>query len=149
MVRARTVGGDVTAAVAQSVGWEEVAQIAATATNLTAAIDADPIDHLGSGYYRFRRYAPRMLDALELRGGRSANPFLAAVVVLHDLNRCSRTDLPPQRAGRVRILEVEAAARPIENRSRRSAHMGDGAFVPSARCLAVRRRLARPLPSSP
>ena len=94
MVHARTVGSDVTAAVAHSVGWEELAQLAATATSLTAAIDADPIDHLGGGYHRFRRYAPRMLEALDLHGGRSAEPLLEAVGVLRDLNRRGRTELP-------------------------------------------------------
>ena len=94
MVQARAVGGDVTMAVTQSVGWEELAQLASTAASLTAAIDADPIDHLGGGYHRFRRYAPRMLDALELRGGRSAEPLIGAVAVLRDLNRCGRTELP-------------------------------------------------------
>ena len=94
MVHARSVGSDVTVAVAQSVGWEELVQLAATATSLTAAINADPIDHLGSGYHRFRRYAPRMLEALELRGGRSAEPLLEAIGVLRDLDRRGRTELP-------------------------------------------------------
>lgn len=95
LVQAQAVGGDITMAVTQSVGWEEVAQIATTATSLTAAIDADPIDHLGGGYYRFRRYAPRMLDALELRGGRSAERLLEAIAILRELNRRGRTELPP------------------------------------------------------
>ena len=94
MTQARAVGGDVDAAVAQSVGWEKLAQLAGTAASLTAAIDADPIDHLGGGYHRFRRYAPRMLDALELRGGRSAEPLIRAVAVLRDLNRRGRAELP-------------------------------------------------------
>ena len=81
-------------AVTQSVGWEELAQLASTAASLTAAIDADPIDHLRGGYHRFRRYAPRMLDALELRGGRSTEPLIGAVAVLRDLNRRGRTELP-------------------------------------------------------
>ena len=96
MVEAQAVGGDVTAAVAGSLGWDELERLTATAATLTAAIDADPIDHLGSGYHRFRRYAPRMLDALELRGGRAAEPLLAAIELLRDLNRHSCSDLPPE-----------------------------------------------------
>lgn len=95
MVQARTVGGDVAAAITWSIGWDEVAQLAATATSLTAAIDADPIDHLGSGHHRFRRYAPRMLDVLDLQGGRSAEPLLGAIAVQRDLNHRGHTNLSP------------------------------------------------------
>ena len=94
LVQAHAVGGDMNVAVAQSVGWEAVARLAATAKTLTAASDADPIDHLGSGTHRFCRYAPRMLKALDPRGGRSAEPLLRAIDMLRDLNRRGRTELP-------------------------------------------------------
>jgi TnpA family transposase len=94
LVEAHAAGGDVGSAVARSVGWNELERLAATAASLTGAIDADPIDHLGPGYARFRRYAPRMLETLELRGGRPAEPLLTAIRVLRELNCAGRTALP-------------------------------------------------------
>lgn len=91
MVQAQAVGGDVTVAVARSVGWDGLERLTATASSLTVTIDADPIDQLGSGYHRFRRYAPRMLDVLELRGAHAGEPLLDAVRMLQDLNRRGRT----------------------------------------------------------
>jgi len=38
----------------------------------------DPLAHVTQGYHRFRRYAPRMLRALEIEAAQVANPLMAA-----------------------------------------------------------------------
>lgn len=93
MVRAHAAGEDALVIVAQTVGWEGLGRLAATAAALTSAIEADPIDHLAlghAGHARLRRYAPRMLDALELQGGRAAAPLMTAIEALRALNRKAR-----------------------------------------------------------
>jgi TnpA family transposase len=101
MVHAHAAGGDPSAVVADTIGWAGLRRLAATAATLTGAIEADPLDHLASGHAGhalLRRYAPRMLDALPLRGGTAAAPLLAAVETLRAMNRAGRTarfaDLP-------------------------------------------------------
>ncbi len=101
MVQANAVGEDASAVVADTIGWAGLRRLAATAAALTGAIEADPLDHLASGHAGhtlLRRYAPRMLEALPLRGGTAAAPLLAAVETLRAMNRAGRTarfaDLP-------------------------------------------------------
>ena len=61
-------------------------------------LDAEPIDFVTDGYVRFRRYAPRLLTALDFQGGRSAVPILKAITALVALNATgdtgTRPDLP-------------------------------------------------------
>jgi len=94
MIDAQVAGGDVSAAVARTPGWRELERLAATAATLSGAIDADPLDHLASGHARFRRYAPRMLDVLDLTSGSSAEPLLTAIGLLRGLNRSGHRGLP-------------------------------------------------------
>lgn len=97
MVQANAAGGDASAVIADTIGWAGLRRLAATAAALTGAIEADPLDHLASGHTGhalLRRYAPRMLDALPLRGGTAAAPLLAAVEVLRATNRAGRTARP-------------------------------------------------------
>ena len=97
MVQANAAGEDASAVIADTVGWAGLRRLAATAATLTGAIEADPLDHLASGHAGhalLRRYAPRMLDALPLRGGTAAAPLLAAVETLRAMNRAGRTARP-------------------------------------------------------
>ena len=94
MVAARVAGTDLHGVIDQSLGWAELERLTVTAEALTATIVADPLDHVAMGYARFRRYAPRMLEALELKGGRSATPLLMAVEALRTLNRKAGAPVP-------------------------------------------------------
>ncbi len=64
-------------AVQTSVGWSSLESLVATAAQLTTKLAADPLAHVGHGYHRFRRYAPRMLRALDICAAPVADPLLA------------------------------------------------------------------------
>lgn len=61
-------------AVEQSAGWPDLEKLVATASKLTDTMAADPLAHVTNGFNRFRRYAPRLLRALDIEPTRCANP---------------------------------------------------------------------------
>ena len=62
-------------ATEMSCGWLQLEGLVATAAELTNTMSADPIVHVVQGYHRFRRYAPRMLRALDIHGAAVARPL--------------------------------------------------------------------------
>ena len=69
-------------AVDNAGGWLSLKGLVATAAQLTDTLAADPLAHVGHGYHRFRRYAPRMLRALDIRAAPVAEPLLAASTII-------------------------------------------------------------------
>ena len=65
-------------AVGNAGGWISLKKLVAEAAQLTETFAADPLAHVGHGYHRFRRYAPRMLRALDICAAPVAEPLLAA-----------------------------------------------------------------------
>lgn len=94
MVAAREGGDDLSTVIDHALGWEELERLTRTAHALTGTMTADPLDHVGMGYARFRRYAPRMLEVLKFQGGRSAEPLLTAIDALKEQNRRASSALP-------------------------------------------------------
>jgi len=69
-------------AVQNAGGWLSLKGLVATAAQLTDTLAADPLAHVVHGYHRFRRYAPRMLRALDIHGAPVAEPLLAATGII-------------------------------------------------------------------
>ncbi len=69
-------------AVSNVGGWLSLKGLVATAAQLTDTLAADPLSHVGHGYHRFRRYAPRMLRALDICAAPVAEPLLAASAII-------------------------------------------------------------------
>ncbi|PWL33544.1 Tn3 family transposase [Marivita sp. XM-24bin2] len=65
-------------AIGTAGGWSSLKGLVATAAQLTDTFAADPLAHVVHGYHRFRRYAPRMLRALDICVAPVAEPLLAA-----------------------------------------------------------------------
>lgn len=63
-------------------GWDALEQLVATATHLTDRMSAEPLAHVAQGFHRFRRYAPRMLSALEIKAAPIAQPLLEAAQIV-------------------------------------------------------------------
>lgn len=82
-------------AVDGSIGWEAFARLVGNAGALTGKLAAEPVDFITDGHARFRRYTPRLLDALDLQGGRNAAPILEAVTALRALNATGDTGIRP------------------------------------------------------
>lgn len=59
-------------------GWIALKELVAEAAQLTDTFATDSLAHVGHGYHRFRRYAPRMLRALDICAAPVAEPLLAA-----------------------------------------------------------------------
>ena len=110
MLDAHAENSSVGRAVNHAVGWETFARLVAEARALTGKLGAEPLDFITDGYARLRRYAPRLLRTLDLKGGRNAAPLLEAVSALKAFNMAAdtgtRADLPvrflrPKWRGRV------------------------------------------------
>ena len=67
-------------AISDSLGWEGLQNLVATAARLTDTMSADPLTHVTQGYGRFRRYALRMLRVLDIHGAAVAMPLLKAAL---------------------------------------------------------------------
>ncbi|MFK8050291.1 MAG: Tn3 family transposase [Halioglobus sp.] len=65
-------------AVMSTLGWDGLQELVATGSKLTDTMSGDPLAHVAQGYHRFRRYAPRMLKALEIEAAPVASPLMAA-----------------------------------------------------------------------
>ena len=78
-------------AVGNAGGWLSLKGLVATAAQLTDTLAADPLAHVVHGYHRFRRYAPRMLRALDIHAAPVAEPLLAASKIV------AGTDVTPAR----------------------------------------------------
>ena len=66
----------------KAIAWAELKQLVATATKLTDTMAADPLAHVSNGYNRFRRYAPRMLRALNIQAAPVCKGLLAAIDII-------------------------------------------------------------------
>ena len=66
-------------AVAAAGGWQKREGVVAAAEQLSDTMSADPLAHVVQGWPRFRRYAPRMLRALEIQASGAGEPILAAL----------------------------------------------------------------------
>lgn len=71
-------------AVAKACGWNKLENLVATAAQLSDTMSADLLSHVGQGYHRFRRYAPRMLCALDIKAASVAEPLMNAVDIIRE-----------------------------------------------------------------
>ncbi len=69
-------------AVQNAGGWLSLRGLVDTAAQLNDTLAADPLAHVVHGYHRFRRYAPRMLRALDIQAAPIAEPLLAAASIV-------------------------------------------------------------------
>lgn len=69
-------------AVANTCGWNDLESLVSTAAQLGDTMSAEPLDHVVQGYHRFRRYAPRMLQALDIKAALVAEPLMVAADII-------------------------------------------------------------------
>jgi TnpA family transposase len=63
-------------------GWARLESMVSTAAELTDTMAADALAHVIHGYHRFRRYAPRMLRALDIQNAPVAAPLIKAAKII-------------------------------------------------------------------
>jgi hypothetical protein len=79
-------------AVAKSAEWGRLEQLVAIGAQLSDTLADDPLAHVGQGYHRFRRYAPRMLRCLKLKAA-VAQPLIVAAKAIGQMQApLSETD---------------------------------------------------------
>ena len=78
LLEARGDAAALEGAIATACGWQALEGLVATADQLTVTMAADALVHVGAGYYRFRRYAPRMLRMLDIQAAPVTGPLLTA-----------------------------------------------------------------------
>ena len=86
LVAAREAGEPLRNAIELQGGWLEFSDLVDKAQSINARVNADPLDFVTSGYARFRRYVPRFLRTLEIKGNQASKPILAAIETLKWLN---------------------------------------------------------------
>ena len=71
-------------AVSGKLGWDGLSDLVAVATRLTDTMSGNPLAHVAQGHGRLRRYAPRMLRALDIQAAPVATPLLEAAKRIRD-----------------------------------------------------------------
>ena len=95
LLEAKGDGAPLEEAVAAAGGWQKLEAVVAAAEQLSDTMSADPLAHVVQGWPRFRRYAPRMLRALEIQASGAGEPILAALRAIGAGSRdLRRTFLP-------------------------------------------------------
>ena len=79
LLEAKGDGAPLEEAVAAAGGWQKLEGVVAAAEQLNDTMSADPLAHVVQGWPRFRRYAPRMLPALDIQTSCAGEPILAAL----------------------------------------------------------------------
>ena len=87
-------------AISGSCGWRDLKGLVATAMQLTSTMAANPLAHVVQGYHRFRRYAPRMLRALDIQAASVSEPLVETARLREPVqglvSRCVWSAHPPQ-----------------------------------------------------
>ncbi|OED48270.1 transposase [Rhodobacteraceae bacterium (ex Bugula neritina AB1)] len=92
LLEAKADGVSLDAAVEVACGWSRLESLVTTAAELTDTMAADALSHVVHGYHRFRRYAPRMLRALDICAAPVAAPLMQATKIIAQ----DQTDAPRQ-----------------------------------------------------
>jgi TnpA family transposase len=71
-------------AVDASCGWGALESLVAKSRQLRATVKADVLAHVPKGFHRFKRYARRMLSALDITCADVAQPLLKAAEVIRE-----------------------------------------------------------------
>lgn len=79
LLEAKGDGQPLEEAVVAAGGWQKLEGVVAAAEQLTDTMSADALGHVVEGWPRFRRYAPRMLRALDMQTSSAGEPIVTAL----------------------------------------------------------------------
>lgn len=85
LLGARNDGVPLEMALTKSAEWHRLDQLVATGAQLSNTLADEPLAHVGQGYHRFRRYAPRMLRCLKLKAAAVAQPLVTAAMAIGEM----------------------------------------------------------------
>ena len=125
--------------VSGQLGWNGLRELVAEASRLTDTISEDPLVHVVQGHHRLRRYARRMLRALDIETAPGAAPLNRAVQLFRDgqPHDCPRTFLRPASKWRRHLDDRPAGDRKLWEVAvlfhLRDALRSGGAWLPRSR----------------
>ena len=109
LLAARSDDASLDKAVAASCGWDDLERLVVSSAKLTDTMEADPLAHVTQGYHRFRRYAPRMLEALDISAAPVATPLVAAAQIVRSGGTARSTGFLGPRSKWHRHLKAQGA----------------------------------------
>jgi hypothetical protein len=92
LLEARNDGLPLEMAVASSAEWRRLDQLVATGAQVSNTLADEPLAHVGQGYHRFRRYAPRMLRCLRIKSAPVSRPLVAAAAAIVEIGTSASAD---------------------------------------------------------
>jgi hypothetical protein len=94
LLEAHGDGAPLESAVTTACGWRDLEGLVATAMQLTSTMAANPLFNVVQGYHRFRRYAPRMLRALDIQAASVAEPLVDAAQLIAEVEQAAVRPTP-------------------------------------------------------
>lgn len=74
--------------------WEKIVESIEEAKRLARPMDYDYLDLLSTRYSYLRKYTPTLLDSLEFRSTKAAEPLLRSIDVLRHINKTGKRKVP-------------------------------------------------------
>ncbi|MBP1931914.1 TnpA family transposase [Ammoniphilus resinae] len=94
LIRAKQEGIDPFEALESVMSWEKLVSSIEEAKQLSRPIDYDYLDLLENRFTHLRKYTPTLLNALEFKSTRSADPLLKAIHTIKDMNDNGKRKVP-------------------------------------------------------
>ena len=85
---------DLSAAIEEEIGWQELREIKPEVAALANFAEEDPLVTATEKYVTLRKYAPAFLKAFEFEASGTKDPMLRAIEILRELNEKRRGDVP-------------------------------------------------------
>ena len=81
-------------AVDDAVGWAKLLRVRGEVADLANLANEDPLLRAADRWRTLRKFAPDLIEALEFRAARAGDPLLAALLLLTDMNRSGKREVP-------------------------------------------------------
>ena len=88
-------GEDPIDALDATVGWHNLLKVRHEVARIADTANVDPLLSAGDKYATLRKFAPDLIEALDLRAGKGSAKTIAAIDLLREINRTGKRDLPP------------------------------------------------------
>lgn len=88
-------GVDPIDALDASVGWHNLLKVRHEVARIAETANVDPLLSAADKYATLRKFAPDLIEALDLRASKGSAKTIAAIDLLREINKSGKRDLPP------------------------------------------------------
>ena len=96
MIEAKQKGSDPFVAIESVIPWDTFTQSLTDTQKLAPSEDFDYLEHIKNGYSQIRRYAPALLDILQLKANPALREVLEAVEIIKAMNANQSRKVPKE-----------------------------------------------------